>query len=147
VGSARRRAAGTATLLQIASENLQTVSMDDPADLPQYHRHDFLFSGGELKSTYHGGDFMNRAILSCKRFAWIAVLSGAIVTSFSTPVYAQQEVDPTWYNPWAPATTSVQHDQQAVAHKRHAAKVTPVSSTKRTAKANEKHSANRPRPS
>ncbi len=90
---------------------------------------------------------MNRAILSCKRFAWIAVLSGAIVTTFSTAVFAQQEVDPTWYNPWAPTTTAVQHDQQVAAPVHHAAKLKKVSATHRTAKVNEKRSANRPRPS
>ncbi len=90
---------------------------------------------------------MNRAILSCKRFAWIAVLSGAIVTTFSTPVFAQQEVDPTWYNPWAPSTTAVQHEQQVATHRHHAAKLKNVSSTRRPAKVSEKHSASRPRPS
>lgn len=90
---------------------------------------------------------MNRAILACKRFAWIAVLSGAIVTTFSTAVYAQQEVDPTWYNPWAPPTTAVQHEQQAATHTHPAAKIKNVSSTRRTAKVTDKHSKNRSRPS
>lgn len=90
---------------------------------------------------------MNRAILSCKRFAWIAVLSGAIVTTFSTAVYAQQEVDPTWYNPWAPPTAAVHHDQQAATHTHHVAKIKNVASSHRTAKVTDKHSKNRPRPS
>ena len=90
---------------------------------------------------------MKERMQSFKRAAWLALLSGAMVTTLSLSAFAQQDVDPTWFDPWAPTTTAVHHDQQAAVPAQHAAKIKQVSSTRRVAKANVKHSANRPRPS
>lgn len=91
---------------------------------------------------------MKERMQSFKRAAWLALLSGAMVTTLSLSAFAQQEVDPTWFDPWAPSAAIVQHhDQQVAAPAHHAAKIKQVSSTHRVAKANVKHSANRPRPS
>jgi hypothetical protein len=107
-----------------------------------------LSSYGEPNSINYGGDSMKERMQSFKRAAWLAVLSGAMVTTLSLTAFGQQEVDPTWFDPWAPTAATVQHqDQQAAAPAHHTAKIKQVSSTRRMAKANSKHSANRPRPS
>lgn len=90
---------------------------------------------------------MKKSMQSFKRLAWLTVLSGAMVTTLSLSAFGQQEVDPTWFDPWAPTAAAVHHDQQAVVPAHHAAKIKQVSTTHRVAKANVKHSANRPRPS
>jgi hypothetical protein len=99
-------------------------------------------SSEELRSIDDGGEFMNSKhnFGSCKRFAWIAVLSGVMVTTFSLAAFGQQEVDPTWYDPWAPKTAEVQPAPPAAVQ--HHAKVKHVSSSKRVAKASGKRSAN-----
>jgi hypothetical protein len=50
--------------------------------------------------------------------AFIAMLFGAIFTILLLPAYGQQEVDPTWYDPWAAPNTVVVHPSQpsAVVH-------------------------------
>jgi hypothetical protein len=50
--------------------------------------------------------------------ASIAMLFGAIFTILLLPAYGQQEVDPTWYDPWAAPSTAVAHPSQppAVVH-------------------------------
>ena len=91
---------------------------------------------------------MKERMQSFKKLAWLTVLSGAMVATLSLSAFAQQEVDPTWFDPWAPTAATVQHhDQQTAVPAQHAAKVKHVSSTRRVAKVNVKHSANRPRPS
>ncbi len=77
---------------------------------------------------------------SCKRFAWIAVLTGAMVTTFSLAAFGQQEVDPTWYDPWAPNTALVQREAQPArpAAVQHHAKIKRVSASKSVAKASGK---------
>src|SRR5271166_136953 len=101
-------------------------------------------------------------IRSGKRLVSMAVLSGAMVTTFSLAAFGQQEVDPTWYDPWAPNTTVIHSAQPAVVHTaentaghtieptaeaaavQHHAKGKSVSSssTKRTAKTSAARSAN-----
>ncbi|MGO9542810.1 MAG: hypothetical protein ACLPN2_19685 [Terriglobales bacterium] len=56
----------------------------------------------------------SKNIRSGKRLAWMAVLSGAMVMTFSLAAFGQQEVDPTWYDPWMPNTTVIQSAQLAV---------------------------------
>jgi len=50
--------------------------------------------------------------------ASMAMLFGAIFTILLLPAYGQQEVDPSWYDPWAAPTAAVVHPGQppAVAH-------------------------------
>lgn len=45
-------------------------------------------------------------ILSC------ALLAVAAMLTLSVSAYCQQEVDPTWYNPWPEPTQSVSHHSQ-----------------------------------
>src|SRR5216683_5426071 len=68
----------------------------------------------ESKSIHHGGDSMNgsRGINRCRVPAFMAMLFGAIFTILLLPAYGQQEVDPTWYDPWAAPTTAVVHPSQ-----------------------------------
>ncbi|HMD17884.1 MAG TPA: hypothetical protein VKH18_14555 [Terriglobales bacterium] len=53
-----------------------------------------------------------RDILPCRILASTAVLFGAMVTILLVPAYGQQEVDPTWYDPWAAPNTVVVHSSQ-----------------------------------
>src|SRR5260370_36388437 len=46
---------------------------------------------------------------------FIDMLFGAIFTILLLPAYGQQEVDPTWYDPWAGPTTAVVHPAQTPA--------------------------------
>jgi len=46
-------------------------------------------------------------IRRCRVPAFIAMLFGAIFTILLLPAYGQQEVDPTWYDPWASPNTAV----------------------------------------
>jgi hypothetical protein len=74
----------------------------------------------ESKSIQNGGDSMNgsRGIRRCRIPAFMAMLFGAIFTILLLPAYGQQEVDPTWYDPWAAPNTAVVHPSQppAVVH-------------------------------
>ncbi len=47
-------------------------------------------------------DIRSRRILAFE----LAMLFGAIVTTMLLPAYGQQEVDPTWYDPWAVNTST-----------------------------------------
>lgn len=88
-----------------------------------------------------GGDPMHgsRGIRRCRVLASIGMLFGAIFTILLLPAYGKQEVDPTWYDPWAAPNTVVVHPSQppAAAHSsqppvathRHQQMVKPVSST------------------
>lgn len=53
----------------------------------------------------------------CKGLASLAILLGAL---FTIPAYAQQDVAPSWYDPWAAPSTAVAHPAPApaVAHSR-----------------------------
>ena len=70
----------------------------------------------------------SKAIGRCRVPAFMAMLLGAIFTILLLPAYGQQEVDPTWYDPWpAPNTAAVPpaqppavvHSAQPVAAHRH----------------------------
>jgi hypothetical protein len=66
---------------------------------------------GETKSAQNGGDSMTTTMTTTgskgigrpRVLASMAMLFGAIFTIFLLPAYGQQEVDPTWYDPWAAA--------------------------------------------
>ena len=49
------------------------------------------------------------------RFALIVVLAAMVVSALGVLANAQQEVDPTWYDPWATHTKVVVHPAK-VAH-------------------------------
>lgn len=63
---------------------------------------------------------MNGSISIGRRegLASLAILLGAIFTMFLLPASAQQDVAPSWYDPWAAPTPAVAHPAQApaVAH-------------------------------
>jgi len=46
----------------------------------------------------------------------IALLLGTIITTLPRPALAQQDVDPTWFNPWAPSTAIVAPAQVETSH-------------------------------
>jgi hypothetical protein len=74
----------------------------------------------------------------CRVMALIALLLGAMVTTL-LPAYGQQEVDPTWYDPWpAPNTAVVHFSQPREAIHRHQPRVKSVPSSRRTAKSSGK---------
>ena len=54
----------------------------------------------------------------CKNRASLAILLGALFTIFMLPASAQQDVAPSWYDPWAAPNTAVAHPAPApaVAH-------------------------------
>lgn len=54
----------------------------------------------------------------CKGLASLAILFGALFTIFLLPASAQQDVTPSWYDPWAAPATAVTHPAPApaVAH-------------------------------
>jgi hypothetical protein len=80
--------------------------------------------------------------------ALIAMLFGAMVTTLLRPAFGQQEVDPTWYNPWAGQNTVVAHaSQPRAAIHRHHPTIRPVSSTEAAGKLRDKRPTTRPRPS
>ena len=83
----------------------------------------------ESKSVQNGGASMttttttmttttgSRRIGRSRVLASMAMLLGAIFTILLLPAYGQQDVDPTWYDPWAPAAAVVNTAQPpAVAH-------------------------------
>ena len=76
-----------------------------------------------------------------KSIILVGMIFGAIVTAF-----AQQEVDPTWFDPWAPpASTVVAQAKPKAAHKNHAKSV--PASTQKTARVRAKHNATQARTS
>jgi hypothetical protein len=64
-----------------------------------------------------GGAFMNGSTGSgrCKGLASLAMLMGALFTILLHPAYAQQDVAPSWYDPWAAPQALVAHPAQAPA--------------------------------
>ena len=79
--------------------------------------------------------------------AFIAMLFGAIFMML-LPAFGQQEVDPTWYDPWgAPNAVAVQSSRPQVAAHQHHAKIKSVSSVRVAGKGHAKRSTTRLRPS
>jgi hypothetical protein len=77
----------------------------------------------------------------------IAMLYGAMVTALLLPAYGQ-EIDPTWYDPWAaPNTAIVLTSQPQAAVGRHRAALKSVSTVRTAGKLRAKRSATRQRPS
>jgi hypothetical protein len=71
---------------------------------------------GEVSQT--GGDAMTntttrpKGISLSRALAFSAMLMGALLTILLLPAYGQQEVDPTWYDPWvAPNAAVIQSAQ------------------------------------
>jgi hypothetical protein len=100
--------------LQIASEQFRLSPWTPPAIGCKIasmisSRSDY----SELKSVQNGGDSMktseSKAIRRSRVPAFIAMLCGAIFTILLLPAYGQQEVDPTWYDPWAAPTAAAVH--------------------------------------
>ncbi len=60
----------------------------------------------------------SNAIGRYKGLASLAILMGALFTILLLPAYAQQDVAPSWYDPWAAPTTAIAHPAQvpAVVH-------------------------------
>lgn len=80
----------------------------------------------ELKSVQNGGDAMTntttraKGISRSRALTFSAMLMGALLTILLLPAYGQQEVDPTWYNPWvAPSAAVVPAQLPAVVHSTH----------------------------
>lgn len=84
----------------------------------------------ELKLVQNGGDAMkttatiatttigSKVARRYRALASSAMLLGAIFTIFLLPAFGQQEVDPTWYDPWAEphAAVAYPHQPPAVVH-------------------------------
>jgi len=88
-----------------------------------------------------------RGIRPRRVLAWIVMLFGAMVMTL-LPAYGQQEVDPTWYDPWAaPNTVVVQSSQPRVAIHRHQRAMRPVSPARLAGKVRGKRLTTRPRSS
>ena len=72
--------------------------------------------------SFKSCSFKSRRVLA------LVALFGAMVTTMLRPAYAQQEVDPTWYNPWVSASTAtVQTAQPKATEQAHKAKIKTVS--------------------
>ncbi len=66
--------------------------------------------------------------LKSRRVLALVALFGAMVTTMLSPAYAQQEVDPTWYNPWVSSSTAaVQTTQPKATEQVRKAKIKTVS--------------------
>jgi hypothetical protein len=100
----------------------------------------------------------SKAIKSRKVLAFMAVVLGAMLTTMLLPAYAQQEIDPTWYDPYAahdavakvaatttPAAVAVHAPQPAMTFHRHESALKTASSVRRAAKLQEKQPAAQPR--
>jgi hypothetical protein len=59
----------------------------------------------------HGSNGIGR----CKGLASLAILVAALFTILLLPAYAQQDVAPSWYDPWASPKVLVAHPAQAPA--------------------------------
>ena len=98
---------------------------------------------------------MNRSrdIRPRRILAFIAMLFGAIVTTMLLPAYGQQEVDPTWYDPWAvntstnpaPHTVAIHSAQAPVAINQHQPSLTSGSLSQGSEKFRAKQSTAAPR--
>ena len=64
------------------------------------------------------------------------LLAAMLVPALGLAVYAQQEVDPTWYDPWATQTKVVVHPAKSPTHNReprqNTSSVSPRSHSKKT---------------
>jgi hypothetical protein len=103
----------------------------------------------ESKSNPTRGEAMNLSsgIRPRSILASMAMLLGVMVMTL-LPAYGQQEVDPTWYDPWgAPKTVAVQAAQPRAVARRHQARVKAVSTTRVAGKARGTQTATRSRPS
>lgn len=85
-------------------------------------------------------------IKSHRYLAMMAVLFGAMITT-TVPAFAQQDVDPTYYNPWSPtagttSTTAQPAKAKTVIRKQQSAMRT--ASKKQVAKLRVKRTATRP---
>ena len=90
----------------------------------------------------------SRGIKPRRVLALIAMLFGAMVTTLQRPAYGQQEVDPTWYDPWAASNTVVVHSSHPrVAVHRHQRTVRSVSSSPVAGKVRGKQRATQPKAS
>ena len=90
----------------------------------------------------------SRGYKSCRILAMTAVLFGAMVTTLALPAYGQQEVAPTWYDPWAAPNTVVVHSSQSrSARHPHQRAVRSGSTAPSAAKLRGKQLATRPRSS
>jgi hypothetical protein len=89
--------------------------MDTTCNRGQYHDHDLFPLRRHEAKLIHGGDFMNGSIGfgRYKGLALLAILMGALFTTLVLPAYAQQDVAPSWYDPWASPTVLVAHPAQA----------------------------------
>ena len=83
-----------------------------------------------------------RVFSQCRVLAHVTVLCGAMVTAVPHQAYGQQEVDPTWLDPWATPTMAV-HSVQKLVPQRHERKVRPRSSSQRTTKLGAKRAITR----
>jgi hypothetical protein len=98
---------------------------------------------------------MNRSsdIRSRRILAFIAMLFGAIVTTMLLPAYGQQEVDPTWYDPWAvntptdpaPHTVAIHSSQAPAAINQHQPPLTSASLSQSAEKFRAKQSTAAPK--
>jgi hypothetical protein len=93
---------------------------------------------------------MNRSrnITPRRILAFTALLFGAIVTTMALPAYGQQDVDPTWYDPYAVHTTPDAAPKTVAAHAarpeialRHQAALAPTSLALGTGKSHGKQPA------
>ncbi|HLX85355.1 MAG TPA: hypothetical protein VKR59_15750 [Terriglobales bacterium] len=76
--------------------------------------------------SFNSRSFKSRRVLA------VVALFGAMITTMLTPASAQQEVDPTWYNPWvsssvSSSTAAVQTTQPMATDQAHKAKIKTVS--------------------
>ena len=81
--------------------------------------------------SFNSRSFKSRRVLA------VVALFGAMITTMLRPASAQQEVDPTWYNPWVSSTVSastaavqtaaVQTTQPMATDQAHKAKIKTVS--------------------
>jgi len=72
----------------------------------------------------------------CSVMVLTTLLFGAMATTL-LPAYGQQEVAPTWYDPWAAPNTAVVHSSQPrEALHRPQPRIKPVSSSRSAAKSN-----------
>lgn len=76
-----------------------------------------------------------------------ATLFGVMVTTWLLPAYGQQEVDPTWYNPWPEPRVVVHSSQPRGAIHQHQPTIGSVSSSRPVGKFRERQPASRPRSS
>jgi len=131
--------------------------MDTSCKWAQYPNHDFcclrLTSGRNQSITEVIQMNRSRDIRSRRILAFMAMLFGAIVTTMLVPAYGQQEVDPTWYDPYpantptnsAPHTVAVHSSQAPVAIHQHQTPLTSPSLSQGSEKVRTKQSTAAPK--